>query len=88
MRLDLFLKVSRLVPRRSLAQEMCQAGAVRVNGARAKSAREVRAGDLIAIRQRGRLTTARVIEVPVKQVSRAQASSLYEIIGVESYEVD
>ena len=45
MRLDLFLKVSRLVPRRSLAQEFCDAGVVSVNGASAKSSKEVKAGD-------------------------------------------
>ena len=60
MRLDLYLKLSRLVPRRTLAQQMCEAGAVRLNGSPAKSAREVRVGDEIAIRQGGRVTTVRV----------------------------
>ncbi|HXG95118.1 MAG TPA: S4 domain-containing protein [Blastocatellia bacterium] len=88
MRLDVFLKQSRLVPRRTVAQQMCEAGAVRVNEAAAKSSREVRVGDSIAIRQRGRVTTVRVLDVPTKPPSKAQASSLYEIIGVESYDVD
>ena len=85
MRLDIFLKLSRLVPRRTLAQQMCEAGAVKLNGAQAKSAREVRAGDQIAIRQRGRITTVRVIDIPVKPPSKAQASSLYETVSVEPY---
>ena len=88
MRLDIFLKQSRLVPRRTLAQEMCEAGAVKVNGLRAKSAREVREGDLLSIRQRGRLTTARVIKVPLKPPSKQDAHSLYETISVESYNID
>ncbi|HKS40379.1 MAG TPA: RNA-binding S4 domain-containing protein [Blastocatellia bacterium] len=88
MRLDIFLKLSRLVPRRTLAQQMCEAGAVRLNGSPAKSAREVRAGDQIAIRQRGRITTVRVITVPAKPPSKAQAASLYETIGVETYDPD
>lgn len=88
MRLDLFLKLSRLVPRRTIAQQMCEAGAVRLNGAPAKSAREVRAGDEIALRQRGRITTVRVLDVPLKPPSKAQAATLYEMIGVESYETD
>ncbi|MCI0485585.1 MAG: RNA-binding S4 domain-containing protein [Blastocatellia bacterium] len=88
MRLDIFLKLSRLVPRRTLAQQMCEAGAVKLNGARAKSAREVRAGDLISLRQRGRITTVRVLEVPAKPPSKAQAATLYETIGVESYDTD
>jgi ribosomal 50S subunit-recycling heat shock protein len=88
MRLDLYLKLSRLIPRRTLAQQMCEAGAVRLNGATAKSAREVRVGDEIAIRQRGRITTVRVRDVPLKPPPKAQAASLYETLGVESYESD
>lgn len=86
MRLDIFLKQSRLVPRRTLAQQMCEAGAVALNGSPAKSSREVRAGDTIAIRQRGRITTARVLDLPARPPSKAEASSLYEILGVETEE--
>ena len=88
MRLDLFLKLSRLVPRRTLAQQMCEAGAVKLNRSAAKSAHLVRPGDEIIIRQRGRLTTVRVLDVPAKQVSKSAALSLYEITGVESYEAE
>jgi ribosomal 50S subunit-recycling heat shock protein len=88
MRLDIFLKLSRLVPRRTLAQEMCDAGAVRLNGTPAKSAREVRAGDLIAIRQRGRLTTVRVVAIPLKPPPKAQAASFYETLSVEAYDAE
>ena len=87
MRLDVFLKVSRLVPRRTLAQQMCEAGAIKLNGLRAKSAHLVRSGDELVIRQRGRPSTIRVLEVPaVKQVPRSAAISLYEVVGVESYD--
>lgn len=86
MRLDVYLKLSLLVPRRTLAQQMCEAGAVTVNGARAKSSRDVHAGDELAIRQRGRVTTVRVLDVPDKPPSKAQAASLYETVSVESYE--
>jgi len=88
MRVDLFLKMSRLEPRRSVAQQMCEAGAVKINGARAKSAHTVRAGDQIAIRKRGRITTVRVAEVPARPPSKAEAASLYETISVETYDVD
>jgi len=88
MRLDLYLKLSRLVPRRTLAQQMCDAGAVRLNGSPAKSARDVRVGDEIAIRQRGRITTVRVLEVPLKPPPKAQAATLYETVGVEAYDTD
>lgn len=88
MRLDIFLKLSRLVPRRTLAQDMCEAGVVKVNGLRAKSAHEVREGDLLTIRRRGRMTTARVVKVPSKPPSKQEAQSLYETISVESYNID
>jgi ribosomal 50S subunit-recycling heat shock protein len=86
MRLDVFLKLSRLEPRRTLAQQMCEAGAIEVNGARAKSAREVRTGDLIALRKRGRVTTVRILEIPTKPPSKAQAASMYATINVEPYD--
>jgi ribosomal 50S subunit-recycling heat shock protein len=87
MRLDLFLKASRLVLRRSVAQELCEAGAVEVNGAAAKSSRAVNPGDQITLRRRDRLTTVRVLHLPqTKQVARHEASSLYEILHDEELE--
>lgn len=86
MRLDIFLKLSRLEPRRTLAQKMCEAGAVTVNGLRAKSAHEVRETDLISVRRRGRITTVRVVRVPTKPPSKRDAESLYETVGVQVVE--
>jgi ribosomal 50S subunit-recycling heat shock protein len=84
MRLDQYLRASRLVLRRTAAQELCEAGAVSVGGAPARSSRTVRPGDLITIRRRDRVLTVRVRTVPeAKQVSRAQAPALYEIISEE-----
>jgi ribosomal 50S subunit-recycling heat shock protein len=82
MRLDQFLRASRLVVRRTVAQELCEAGAVSVNGAAARSSRTVREGDEITVRRRASALTVRVRTVPqAKQVSRADAPSLYEIIS-------
>lgn len=84
MRLDLFLKVSRLILRRTIAQEICDAGAVRVNGVPAKSSKEIKAGDEIAIRFRGRIINAKVLMVPAnKQVSKSLAATLIEITSNE-----
>ncbi|HWN98764.1 MAG TPA: S4 domain-containing protein [Blastocatellia bacterium] len=88
MRLDIFLKLSRLEPRRTLAQKMCEAGAIQINGTKAKSAREVRTGDLITLRRRGRLTTLRVADLPARPPSKAQAGTMYETISVQSYETN
>lgn len=82
MRLDLFLKHSRLVVRRPVAQAMCDAGAVTVNGSRGKPGREVAAGDTLKIRQRGRIVTVRVLGVADRPPSKAQAAELYEVVSV------
>jgi ribosomal 50S subunit-recycling heat shock protein len=82
MRLDLFLKASRVVLRRSVARQLCDAGAIRVNGLSAKASKELKAGDEIQIRRGNRLTVYRVLAIPAtKQVSRAGASSLIELIS-------
>lgn len=87
MRLDLFLKASRLILRRSLAQEFCDAGLIFVNGAKAKSSKEIKANDEIEIKRRTRITKIKVLEVPAKkQVSKDQAANLYEIISEQILE--
>jgi ribosomal 50S subunit-recycling heat shock protein len=89
MRLDLYLKTSRLIPRRSLAQEFCDAGLIKVNDAVAKSSKEVKTGDEIEIKRRDRRTLLKVREVPSKkQVSRAAAADLFEILSEETLEDD
>ena len=81
MRLDLFLKASRLASRRSAAQELCDAGLVAVNGTQARSSKEIKVGDEIAISRRDKLTRVQVKSVPEsKQVSKADAPSPYEIL--------
>lgn len=82
MRLDQFLRASRIVIRRTVAQELCDAGAVSVGGVAARSSRTVREGDEITVRRRANALTVRVLKVPqTKQVSRADAPSLYEIVS-------
>ena len=89
MRLDLFLKTSRLIPRRSLAQEFCDAGLIKINGATAKSSKEVKQGDEIEIKRRSRLTRLKILEIPAqKQVSKQAAPNLFEILGEEVLEED
>ena len=82
MRLDLFLKLSRLCPRRTVAQKLCDAGIVLLNGRPAKSAHDINAGDEIIIRKANQETVARVLNVPTSHnVSRRDANSLIEIVS-------
>ena len=84
MRLDQFLRASRLVLRRTVAQELCGAGAVSVNGVKARSSREVHEGDEIAVLRRGRSLAVRVVSIPgVRQPSRGEAAALYAIVRDE-----
>jgi len=82
MRLDLFLKVSRLCPRRAVAQEFCDAGVVWLNGRRAKSAHLVKTGDEIIIRRRDNEMVVRVLHVPdTRNVSRRDADEMIEVVA-------
>ena len=81
MRLDLFLKVSRLCSGRSIAQKLCDAGLVSINHQTAKSAHAVKPGDEIAIRTRTRLLVVRIATVPAtRNTPRREAASLYQVI--------
>ena len=82
MRLDLFLKASRIVLRRSIAKQLGDAGMIKVNGIVAKASKELKPGDEIEIKRGTRLTKLRVVELPTsKQVSRTDASSFVEVIS-------
>jgi ribosomal 50S subunit-recycling heat shock protein len=85
MRLDLFLKTSRLIARRSLAQKFCDANLVKINDSAAKSSREVKTGDKIEIKKGNRLTRVRVVQIPdKKQIAKHEAANLYEILAEET----
>lgn len=82
MRLDLFLKASRLVLRRSVAQQFCEAGRIRVSGRPAKSSKEIGPGDEIEVRRDNRILTVKVLELPAaKQVSKNESASLVETVS-------
>ena len=83
MRLDLFLKLSRLIVRRSLAQEVCDHGGITVNGVTAKSSRLIRPGDLIQWRQRHKVTAVRVAQIPRIRPRKADAAALYVSANIE-----
>jgi ribosomal 50S subunit-recycling heat shock protein len=86
MRLDKFLKVSRLVKRRTVAAELCQGGHVKINGNTAKPAAEVKPGDNLQIRFGNRLLTVRIVTVPEKPVPAQLADTLYTLINEQSIE--
>lgn len=80
MRLDKFLKTSRLVKRRTVAKEMCDAGRVSINYRAAKAGSEVKVGDIITIDRAGKVVEVEVLEIR-ENVPAAQASEMYKPTG-------
>ena len=83
MRLDKYLKVSRLIKRRTVANEACDAGRVAVNGKVARASYEVKADDNIEISFGQKKISLRVISVN-EYATKDNASEMYEIIGESS----
>ena len=79
MRLDKYLKVSRLIKRRTVANEACDGGRVSANGKVVKASYDVKVGDILEIRFGSRELKIKVTDVR-EQVGKADASTLYEVI--------
>lgn len=80
MRLDKYLKVSRLIKRRTLAKEVCEQGRIAINGKPAKASQLVQLGDEMTIRFGQKLVTVRVDQI--KETSRKEeASEMYTVIS-------
>lgn len=79
MRLDKYLKVSRLIKRRTVANEACDAGRVSVNGKEAKASVQVKTGDVIEIRLGNRTEKVQVLSVQ-ETVKKEEAKELYKYL--------
>lgn len=83
MRLDQFLKVSRIIKRRTVAKEFCDKELVFVNGRPAKSAKEVHEGDIVRVNFSSKTLTFQILSIPRGNVSISEASTLYKTISEE-----
>ena len=79
MRMDKFLKVSRIIKRRTVANEVCDAGRVSVNGRPVKAGYEVAVGDVVEIRMGDGVTRFEVLEIAETQ-SKDAAKGMYRIL--------
>ena len=79
MRLDKYLKVSRMIKRRTVANEVCDAKHVTVNGKIARASYDVKVGDVIEISMGQNVTRARVLNV-AETVRKKDAAAMYEIL--------
>ena len=80
MRLDKYLKVSRLIKRRTVANEACDASRISVNGKPAKASYDVKLGDEITLSFGTKSVTVRVLDIK-ETTKKAEAVGMYEIIS-------
>ena len=79
MRLDKYLKVSRIIKRRSVANEACDAGRVTINGKVAKAGTDVKEGDIVEIQFGNKLTKFEILQV--KEVVRKEdTDQMYQML--------
>lgn len=88
MRLDKFLKVSRLIKRRTVAKEIADKARIFVNNNPAKPAKELKVGDKITIEYLNRSVIAEVLEIPTGNVAVQDSKNLYKIIEETVYKND
>ena len=79
MRLDKYLKVARIIKRRTVANEACDASHISVNGKVAKASYDVKTGDIIEVAFGGRSLRVRVLDIK-DSTKKADAAEMYEII--------
>ena len=80
MRLDKFLKVSRLIKRRTVANNVCDSARVFVNNNPAKPAKQLKVGDIISIEYKNAIKSYKVLIIPEGNVAINMAQTLYEEI--------
>ena len=86
MRLDKFLKVSRIIKRRSVAKEIADQGRILVNDLPAKSSTTVKAGDTLTIKFGNKTETVKINQI-VETTKKSEAEDMYEIVD-ETYAED
>lgn len=79
MRLDKYLKVARIIKRRTVANEACDASHVSVNGKPAKASYDVKLGDIIEVGFGSRVMRVRVLDVK-DSTKKADAQEMYEVL--------
>ena len=82
MRLDKYLKVSRIIKRRTVAKEACASGRVSINGKVAKPGTDVKEGDVIEIRFASKKLAAKILNIS-EHVRKENAQAMYEILSGE-----
>lgn len=79
MRIDKFLKVSRIIKRRTVAKDVCEEERIYIYGKPVKPSKEVKVGDVVTVRFGNRSLSVKVLSIE-SVVTKAQAEEMYEIV--------
>lgn len=79
MRIDKFLKVSRIIKRRTVAKDVCEDERIYINGKPVKPSKDVKIGDIVTVRFGNRSLSVKVLSID-SVVTKAQAEEMYEIV--------
>ena len=82
----MFLKQSRIVKRRAMAKELCEDGAVNVNGRQARAGKEVSVGDRLSLRLWSRLLEIEIEQIPERATSKAESRDMYRLLSEKRVE--
>ncbi len=80
MRLDKFLKITRIIKRRTIADELCKAGKVLVNGDSKKSSYEIKKSDKLEVQYFNRIIKVEVLEIPKPSLKKEEIENYIKII--------
>ncbi len=80
MRIDKFLKLSRIIKRRSVASDACDSGRIFINEKQAKPSKDVKVGDVVTVSFGDREITFRILSIDERQTKQS-ATEMYEIIS-------
>ncbi len=88
MRLDKYLKLTRVLKRRTQAKELCDEGKIFINNKEAKASAKVKVGQIVTIEFKRRRIEFEVLEIPEGNVRKSDADKLYRILKVEEKDFD
>lgn len=88
MRLDKFLKVSRIIKRRPVAKTVVDGGKAKINGKTAKAGTVVKTGDILELEYYGKYFKFEIVEVPEGNVPKEKSNDLIKVLDSRGIEVD
>ena len=88
MRLDKFLKVSRIIKRRPIAKIVVDGGKAKLNGKKAKASTEVKVGDILELEYYNKYFKFEILKVPEGNVTKSKSSDLIKVIETKGIEIE